>query len=108
MKYFWLIFSFFLFTLSVYPCNETDDCEKNATKEIITTDSHKKQNPKTEHCTPFCTCSHCPASAFYINVPNFNLKKSAAFFQEKKLLSFYSFTYAQKITDTIWQPPKIS
>lgn len=108
MKCFWLIFSLFLFSLSVYPCSENDDCEKNTKTEIATKHNHDKQNHKADHCTPFCNCSHCPASAFYLNTTNFNLKKKNIFFQEKKLLSFYSFIYNKKIAYKIWQPPKIS
>ena len=108
MKNFWLLFSFFLLTLSVYPCSENDSCENNIKKETTTKDKHHKDSQKTEHCTPFCTCSHCPSSIFYYFKSNIILKKKTFSFQENKLLSFYSFTYNKKIANSIWQPPKIS
>lgn len=108
MKKFWLLFSFLLFTLSVYPCSEIDDCEKNTKTEVTKKDNHKDQKSNTEHCTPFCTCSHCQAPAFYLNISNFNFKKNIPFFQEKKLLSNYSLLHPNKITLNIWQPPKIN
>lgn len=108
MKNFWFIFSIFFLSLSVYPCSENDDCEKNIKTEVSKFDNQKDQKQEAEHCTPFCTCSHCPASVFFIHTTTYILKKKVILFQEKKLLPFYAFIYTQTIADKIWQPPKIS
>lgn len=108
MKSFWCLFSIFFLSLSVYPCSENDDCEKTTKSEVVKKSSQENQEQQAEHCTPFCNCSHCPTSVYYISIVSPILKKKEILFQEKKLLSFYSFIYTQKIADKIWQPPKIS
>ncbi len=108
MKNFWFIFSIFLLSLSVYPCSENDNCEKKTKSEVSKNNNSQNQQQEAEHCTPFCTCSHCPASVFFIHIITYNLKKKVILFQEKKLISFYNYTYTKTISDKIWQPPKIS
>ncbi len=108
MKNFWFIFSIFLLSLTVYPCSENDNCEKNINSEVCKAENQKNKTQEPEHCTPFCNCSHCPASVFFINNVSYTLKKKVILFQEEKLLSFYTSIYTKKIADKIWQPPKIS
>ena len=108
MKNFWLLFSIFFLSLSVYPCSENDDCEKILKTKASKIYSQQNKQQKVEHCTPFCTCSNCPATIFFIQITSYNLKNKVIAFQEKKLLSFYSFIDTKKIADKIWQPPKIS
>lgn len=108
MKCFWLLFSFFLFTLSVYPCSDNDECGTNSKTEVSKNTNKDKHSQETERCSPFCNCSHCPVSAFYQLVPFYNIKKGTILIENKKRISFYSFTYNKKIADKIWQPPKIS
>lgn len=106
MKYFWLIFSIFLLSLSVYPCSDNDECEK-AKREVSKVHNHEKQHQDTEHCTPFCTCSHCPASAFFQQLSTVSfLKKQIAF--EHKPENKYTFIFTEEISIKIWQPPKIA
>lgn len=107
MKYFWLFFSFFLSSLSVYPCSDNDECEINYKMEISKNDSQEKQNHNTEHCTPFCTCSHCPASAIHQHFASltFNINLPSC---EHNPVNHYTSVYTEEISLAIWQPPKIS
>jgi len=107
MKHFWFVFSIFLFSLTVYPCIEDDVSEKSGT-EIKGQDKMGGHSEALEHCTPFCTCSHCPASTFYISSVSYTFKKKVIPFQEKNLLGLYTSTPAQRISNKIWQPPRVS
>ena len=106
MKNFWLIFSVFLLSLSVYPCSDAEECESTAKTEISKANNHN-HTQETEQCTPFCTCSHCPASAFYqqLSVVSFN-DKTVIF--DKQTKNHYTQSYIEEISLAIWQPPKIS
>ena len=108
MKNFWFVFSIFLLSLSVYPCSENDNCEKKTKSELSENHNSQNQQQENEHCTPFCNCSHCPASVFYQNVFPYNFKEKTIKCESNKLITFYTFIYTQKIADKIWQPPKIS
>lgn len=106
MKNFWLIFSVFLLSLSVYPCSDSDECENAVKTEVSKNDNHK-HNQETEHCTPFCTCSHCPASAFYQQLAAVSFEKESVTFEQSPT-NHYTSIFAEEISLAIWQPPKIS
>lgn len=108
MKYMWLIFSFFILTLSILPCSENEECETLITTTISQNNHQNKHKHESEQCIPFCNCSHCPASAFYQSAIFYTFKNKIKFLDKKEKLSFYSFIYNKKIADKIWQPPKIS
>lgn len=107
MKRFWLILSLYLFSLSVFPCSENLDCDKKHNSEIETNHKSEPQKHETEHCTPFCICTHCSTVINFFEA-NFNLNISIVNFQEKKKLNFHTYIYIKNIVYKIWQPPKIS
>ena len=108
MKYLWLSFSFFLLTLSVYPCSDSEECNTKSITEVSENTNHEKHNHETEQCPPFCTCACCGVNVFQFPNQIYLFKEDLVFFNQKEKINFYSFIYNKKITDKIWQPPKIS
>jgi hypothetical protein len=108
MKNFWLIFSVFLLSLSVYPCSDNEECETVVKTEISKTNNHEKHDHDSEQCTPFCTCACCGVHPLQAQYALTTSKKKFSIPEKKERLSFYSFIYNKKIILNIWQPPKIS
>ncbi len=111
MKFLTLIFNMYLLVLSCLPCVDRDECaEFGKTETTISSadNQQKKQIPSNDLCTPFCSCSHCPASAFYQFIPTFIVKPKLVFKDNTKQLGLYSFSYSNQFSSNIWQPPKLS
>lgn len=108
MKYFWFLFSIFILALTVMPCSENEECETFIKTKISQNNHQEEHKHKAEQCIPFCTCSHCPGSAFYQSSIFYTFKNKIKFSDKKEQLSFYSFIYNKKIANKIWQPPKFS
>lgn len=106
MKYFWLLFSVFLCSLSVYPCSDNSECETKT--ELSKTNTPQKNHPETEHCTPFCSCACCGVPSIQNQLSFTIFKKRLVPSEKEKQLNFYSFRYEDKMGSKIWQPPKIA
>lgn len=107
MKNFWLFFSVFLFSLSVYPCSDNEEYETITKTEISKNNNQEKHSHESEQCTPFCTCACCGVHPLQAQFTFTTFKKKVFTSEKKKQLSFYSFIYNKKISSKIWQPPKI-
>lgn len=105
MKFFAFIMSIYLLVLSCIPCNDKQECSAKAEQKISAIPSHQHQQPVDEACTPFCSCSHCPASAFYQSVAHNNI--ATAVFQSLKY-PIYNYSFSTEVSFSIWQPPKIA
>jgi hypothetical protein len=105
MRFFWFAFTFYLLALSAYQCDDTKEVVNAKTEFSQSTDKH---GHAPEQCSPFCTCSHCPASAFYPSVAFFTFQNKTIAIDRKEPLNFYTFIYYKSIASSIWQPPKIS
>ena len=105
MKFFSLIFSFFLLYISCLPCGDPQECNEKALQSIAASASHQDHQHSSEACTPFCSCACCAASVVYQPVANYQHASSLAGLQKFPIQkdSFLS----QKFS-AIWQPPKIS
>lgn len=102
----------FLFTLSIYllalsciACNDLDSNAESSLQMVTTTNQQQQNRQKSEECTPFCSCSCCPASAFYQKLIYFNFDKLV--FQSVKYPAFNSNFYSE-VAFSVWHPPKIS
>ncbi|SDJ57782.1 hypothetical protein SAMN04487935_1064 [Flavobacterium noncentrifugens] len=106
MKYIWFIFTIYLFLLSVYPCIDDVDCNSVDITEVKTT-KHSNRDSAIEHCTPFCSCSRCPASAYFVfpAVPTFEGKVNTN--HDHVIIDNYTSIYAQNFALEIWQPPRV-
>ncbi len=105
MKFFGIIMSFYLLALSCFPCNDRQESNVKAEQKISTTTQQQQHQAGDEACTPFCTCSCCPASAFYQPFPYFSVYK--AVFQSVKY-PIYTSSFCSEVSSSIWQPPKIA
>lgn len=76
-----------------------------AEQKISAAPQHQHQQPVDEACTPFCNCSHCPASAFNQQLSHFNVVKPV--FQSLKY-PIYNSSFSTEVSFSIWQPPKIA
>ncbi|WP_394342336.1 DUF6660 family protein [Taibaiella soli] len=104
MKFFTLIMSIYLLVLSCIPCNEGQEGNVITEQKISATNQKRHHQTGNEVCTPFCTCSHCPASAFYQPLSHFNVPITV--FQSLKY-PVYNASFCLEVSLSIWQPPKI-
>ena len=91
--------------LSIFPC-EIDELSIVQKQEQRISASHNNQDHPLQNdmCTPFCSCSHCPASAISQSIVPFliidftpnGLKTESL--HDDVLISFNS--------SSIWQPPQ--
>ena len=91
--------------LSCLPCAVSQENNAKAEQKISANSAHKDKLPADETCTPFCTCSCCPASAFYQDIPV--LSHITVPFNEVKI-ELYDDAFISYNLHSIWQPPKIS
>lgn len=105
MRFFTLLLSIYLLVLSCVPCEDSEECNVKGVYTISQAANHDQHNHDTENCSPFCTCSCCPASAFYQPLPYFDISKGV--FQSEKY-PIYSPSFCSEVSFSIWQPPKIS
>lgn len=103
MKLFWFTLSFYLVTLSVFPCNDImNDNQKSIT---INLEDHGHQ--ELDLCSPFCICSCCGINTYQFKLINYNITEQTVFIQQIKQNNFYVFIYSKDVTSSIWQPPQI-
>lgn len=103
MRFFTIIFSIYILVLSCVPCGDgAENIVKSAAK-ISTTDNHNHAD--ADLCTPFCSCTCCPASAFYHPLALFEIPK--IIFQSMKFNVVNSSCLSNDF-HSIWQPPKLA
>jgi hypothetical protein len=105
MKIFTLILSFFLLYLSCLPCSDSTECNIKAPAAVSATDNHQQHKHDAEACTPFCSCSCCPASAFYAPFTKMQINKVIV---QSEKYPIFSVAFNTGAYISIWQPPKIS
>jgi len=105
MKSFLLTFSIYLLSLSFISCNDLDRNANNSSQMVKAIKQKQQNKQESEACTPFCSCSCCPTSAFYQTVLYLGIKKFEL--KSEKYCDFNSNFYSE-ITFSIWQPPKFS
>ncbi|MGQ0829054.1 MAG: DUF6660 family protein [Bacteroidota bacterium] len=115
MKYFWSIFSIYIFILSTVPCGDGRECnETECTQETACNDSacagetasgETEKDCRDETCSPFCGCVCCGSVVSNIN----SFSSTTAFNQTIEKNSFsYKSQFISQFTANIWQPPKLS
>jgi len=109
MKFIWFLFSIYLFSLSLLPCNDIDDCTDLAKTELHKNHSqNKKSETQNDQCAPFCSCACCGVHGFQFQNHIFKEEKKSGFADTKKQTVFYVFNTYKTIYLGIWQPPKLS
>lgn len=108
MKNFWLLFSILILTLSILPCGDTIECKDNSKTQIALHNDHENHNHSAEQCPPFCICACCGVQLANFDTQLISSKENNIFTFQKEMISSYETIYIQKISEKIWQPPKIS
>lgn len=101
MRFFTIIFSIYILVLSCVPCADAGENMVKSVQKISNTTSHEHT---TDLCTPFCSCTCCPASAFYHPLALFEIPKEI--FQSMKFMVVNSSCLSNDF-HSIWQPPKV-
>ena len=105
-----LVLSVHVLVLSVLPCTETSPYTRQADQltqlraaNPLTADSA----PADDSCTPFCSCSACPASATV--PPVLKLAIEPVISHRPILANRFAYLPAHPITPLlpIWQPPQL-
>ncbi|WP_394370548.1 DUF6660 family protein [Dawidia soli] len=100
MRIVYLIFTFYLAALSVYPCYDDDCCGRD---EIACSEEHDQDDDDAQTpCTPFCASRCC---TFHISFP----VKPAIYTLSatSELNDAYRPSTAPTVALPIWQPPKV-
>lgn len=106
MKFFTLIFSFYLLALSVVPCSDSFNAGQNNQNEKTFSASHSHSTDSTDFCSSLCICNCCSSpviakfQATSITITKITILPQVNF--PLRELSFVS-TY----TGNVWHPPQI-
>ncbi|WP_416233534.1 DUF6660 family protein [Arcicella sp. LKC2W] len=108
MKFFSVIFSFYILILSLLPCNDTEDCKiLNNGKENFAQIDHHNHQADTESCSPFCICACCGSIiVFSFQCPILTIKDTS-FFPLNARIIIKNDSFASNFHGNIWQPPQI-
>jgi hypothetical protein len=96
------ILSIIVLVLSCMPCTDGGNSMGKAKQEVVKS-SHQQDYPKTDACSPFCSCSCCSG----VPIPKVLAKLVLAKVEFKK--QYYTF-YSSSVKDVslaIWQPPQL-
>lgn len=109
MKLTWFLFSIYLVSISLLPCNDIDDCTSFAKTESHQNHSgDKKSDSQNDLCAPFCSCACCGVHGFQFQNHIFEEENNASCVDVKTRNDFYIFNNYKTIYLGIWQPPKLS
>jgi hypothetical protein len=104
MKYFVLLFSFYLILLGITPCQDRDDIVTSAQFEtVVHRDAAKGEHAGGEMCPPFCSCACCSVAQ------HFPLEKTVTVIVPAVQQSYPGFhcSALKKQPVDVWQPPKL-
>lgn len=77
MKLAWFLFSIYVVSLSLLPCNDIDDCGSFAKTELHKNHSQDKNTDSQDDlCAPFCSCTCCGVHGFQFQNHIFKKEKS--------------------------------
>ncbi len=105
MKFFTFIMGFFLLYLSCLPCGDSRECNAKNPVEISANENHQQHNHESEACSPFCTCSCCPASSYFYNSLKYQISKIVL---QSEKYPLYNIAFNSEAHYSIFQPPKLS
>lgn len=97
--------SFYLLFLTYFPCGDRQECNVKSEVNISAFTGHDGHDHDNEACTPFCSCSCCPASAFYTSFAKASFVKPVIQSQE---FHNYDITFNTEVHISIWQPPQLA
>lgn len=108
MKFFHIILSIYMLTLSLVPCNDVEkdvSTDQDSIEMIADHDAEKDScGDHQDLCTPFCTCNCCASGAavlfstYRISSYLLSISKKEPVFIETAISNY---------TLSFWQPPKV-
>ncbi len=104
MKFFTLIFSFYMLGLSFMPCGDVDECIASAGAIVSSGQQHEKHSHEKENCTPLCHCACCATTVCFQQIAQYKI--ASITFPIKKY-PLYDLSYSSQSATNIWQPPRI-
>jgi hypothetical protein len=103
MKWFAIIFSFYIIFLLTLPCvDNARNCTKIHAENVPDNQKHQ-DNDMQDGCSPFCFCSCCSISVILVSF-HFDCKPVAINEVPDFRIIEYHFT---SFIPSVWQPPKL-
>ena len=104
MKFFALVFTFYMLTLSCLPCGDNDECKEKEKQEFSAASTQHGHEHEAENCTPFCSCACC-ASPWFLQVNSQSKYMSPTAATEK--LFCLDDDFDSYHAHAVWQPPRV-
>ncbi|WP_425576796.1 DUF6660 family protein [Nibrella saemangeumensis] len=105
MKLLQIILALYVLVLSALPCEAL--CLDESTPVAAQASQPGSDHSHDETCSPFCLCATCPG----FTVPQ-TPQLEAAITQRSRIpvavLPFYQALHTLDVSDSIWQPPRLS
>lgn len=86
------------------PCTDGANAINGKVKQEVVDTSHQQDHPKTDACSPFCSCSCCASVSLVHPIAK---EHSIPPIIKKSYSSFYSSSIKGNSL-AIWQPPKLA
>lgn len=86
------------------PCTDGINAMDIKAKQEIVKTSHQHSHPKTDACSPLCSCSCCSSAPIPQALIKLTIFKPDL---TKQYSSFYS-SFIEGISLPIWQPPQLA
>lgn len=108
MKFFTIIFVFYILALSLMPCSDIhNDCVKTENqKQISQNENHNHKSDHNDFCSPFCTCSCCN-TLMTLDFFNTTFKLKHIIIESDNINAIQDYIFVSNFYLNIWQPPKI-
>ncbi|MCX6213896.1 DUF6660 family protein [Spirosoma sp.] len=106
-----LLLSLHLLVLSVLPCTEAIPYDQSSHQYTITLSTHHQpvgSFSDGDLCTPFCSCSACPASVTAPPAPLMPLEPTVAYLPLFSTRFAYLPSRPTSFPLHIWQPPQLA
>jgi hypothetical protein len=84
------------------PCTDGANAMDKAKQEVVKA-SHQQDHPKTDACSPFCSCSCCSGTP----IPKVLGKLILVKLEFKKEYNYFYSSSIKGISLPIWQPPQL-
>ena len=92
-------FIFYLFLLTVFPCQDKNVLT-NPCKTEQAAASHNDRDC-CDHCSPFCVCSCCHLTVFSVHTGVFNMIETTI----SDVIVLFPENYSYRRVHSIWRPP---
>jgi hypothetical protein len=109
MKFFTLVFSFYLLVVSLLPCSDArNECTDASQQfQVEQASAHNHQSDHNDVCSPFCTCTYCNVIAGFALQPLKAIDLKPVVKGTPQYPVHHTF-FISAYFGNIWQPPRIN